>query len=223
MNTKAVRISEMQAADRPRERLVRSGASALSDTELLAILLGSGGRGRDVMTLAAKVLSVVDEKGLAIECSDLSKIMGVGSAKAAVILSALEFSRRRIASEGRKVRAPEDILEVVGHLLDRKQETFVCISLNGAHEVIASRIVTIGLVNACQVHPREVFAEPITDRASAIIVAHNHPSGDLTPSEQDRLVTRRLKDAADLLGIRFLDHIIFSKRGVFSFHESGQI
>ena len=107
--------------------------------------------------------------------------------------------------------------------LTRKQEHFLCVSLNGANEVIQTRVVSVGLVNKTQVHPREVFADPITDRASAVIVAHNHPAGGTSPSREDREVTQQLKFAGETLGIRLLDHIIFDRKGYYSFLEKGEI
>ena len=210
------KIRELAKHDRPREKLLKLGCNALSDQELLAVLLGSGGRGRDVLTLAAAVLSKVDSANGSLSAERLLDIPGLGIAKACAVLSALEFSRRRIAPDAVKIRAPGDVIPLISHLADRRQETFICISLNGAHEVIATRIVTIGLANVCQVHPREVFADPLTDRACSVIVAHNHPSGELEPSEQDLQVTDRLKEAAKILGINLLDHLIFSKRGFAS-------
>ena len=108
-------------------------------------------------------------------------------------------------------------------MADRKQEHFLCISLNGAYEVIAVRTVSVGLVNKTQVHPREVYADPLTDRATAIIVAHNHPTGSLTPSKDDIIITRQLKSAGETLGIRLLDHIIFGHKGYYSFQESDRL
>lgn len=207
------KISQLAVHDRPREKLVRLGPKVLSDQELLCVLLGTGVKGCNVQQLAANVIALLDRSNVDISVRDLEGIPGLGPAKASVVVSALEFSRRRISSDGNKISTPEDVIPLISHLADRKQETFLCISLNGAHEVIATRVVTIGLANVCQVHPREVFADPITDRACAVIVAHNHPSGDLTPSEQDFAVTERLKAAASILGIKFLDHLIFSKRG----------
>ena len=210
------RIQNLRPDDRPRERLQRLGAKALSDTELIAIVLGSGGRGYGVETIAGKIVAAVDALNGGLHVAALQEIPGVGLAKACAVVAGLEFARRRIRAEGHRVREAGDVLPLVGHLADRKQETFICVSLNGAHEVIASRIVTVGLVNACQVHPREVFADPIADRAAAVIVAHNHPSGDLTPSREDLQVTERLRAAADVLGLRFLDHVIFSRKGYYS-------
>lgn len=147
----------------------------------------------------------------------------MGPAKATLIKSAMEFSRRRIKPEGLKISFPPDVLPLIRHYADRKQEHFICVSLNGANEVITSRVVSVGLVNKTQVHPREVFADPITDRASAIIVAHNHPAGKLTPSREDEEITKRLKQAGETLGIKLLDHIIFNHKSYYSYLEDGAI
>lgn len=208
--------NHLDVRDMPRERLERLGPRALSDHELLSIILASGGKNRDVFSLAKSVEKKIDELGQSPSLEALLDIEGIGSAKAGTLVAAAEFFRRRIVSDGFKIRTPADIIPLISHLADRKQETFICVSLSGAHEVIASRIVTVGLANLCQVHPREVFADPLVDRACSIIVAHNHPSGDLTPSEDDKHVTLRLQEAAKILGLKFLDHIIFSRRGYFS-------
>jgi DNA repair protein RadC len=114
------------------------------------------------------------------------------------------------------------VYPLVRHYSDRKQEHFICLSLNGAHEVLAIRVVSIGILNKTIVHPREVFGDPISDRAAAIVVCHNHPSGQLEPSEEDIAITRRLSEAGELLGINLLDHLILSPRGgYYSFVESG--
>jgi DNA repair protein RadC len=210
------KIKDLELHQRPREKLQNLGPRSLSDQELIAILLGSGNSKVGVLTLAQRVVCKIDKLNHNLTYKDLLDIDGLGPAKASLIIAASEVFRRRIATEGTKIRNPEDIIPVIKHLADRKQETFICVSLSGAHEVIASRIVTVGLANLCQVHPREVFADPITDRACAVIVAHNHPSGDLTPSKEDLNVTNRLKESANILGIKFLDHIIFSKRGFYS-------
>lgn len=216
-------IHDIPAMDRPREKLHRKGPRALSDQELLAILLGSGSRGEDVMRVAARILSALDGGRVEPQTTDLQKIKGVGPAKAAVIAAALEFARRRIRPEGVTVTEPPAVLPLIRHYADRKQEHFLCISLSGAKEVLATRVVSIGLVDQTPVHPREVFADPIVDRAAAIIVAHNHPGGSLTPSEHDLAMTRRLAAAGDTLGIELLDHIIFNTRGYYSLKEHHQI
>ncbi|MCK8601360.1 RadC family protein [Desulfoferrobacter suflitae] len=215
------RIADLPKHDRPREKMQSKGAIALSDEELVAILLGFGTKGHDVMSVAKRIVRLVDDHHGRPDLADLQRLEGVGPAKATLIAAALEFARRRIRPEGVKIKTPLDVLPEVRHYADRKQEHFLCISLNGAHEIIATRVVSIGLVNKTQVHPREVFADPITDRASAVVLAHNHPSSDLTPSKEDILLTRQLKEAGETLGITVLDHIIFSQKGHYSFLENG--
>jgi len=218
-----MRIQDLTVNDRPREKLQHKGAQALSDMELLAVLLGSGNRKYDVLALADKLLHLLDRTGPTPSMEELLTINGVGKAKASLIMAGLEFARRRIRPHGFKIAFPPDAYPLIRHIADRSQEHFICISLNGANEVIAIRTVSVGLVNRALVHPREVFADPITDRASAIIVAHNHPSGNLSPSPDDLAVTRQLKEAGLTLGIRMLDHIIFNKEKYYSLMENGQI
>ena len=217
------KISAIPKQDRPREKLQQKGAEALSDLELMAILLGSGTKGHDVMTMAERILKVLDAHNEKLNIDELKKIEGVGPAKATLIAAALEFVRRRIRPEGLKISFPADVLPLIANYADRKQEHFICISINGANEVITSRVVSVGLVNKTQVHPREVFADPITDRAAAIIVAHNHPSGSLLPSKEDIEVTKQLKTAGETLGIRLIDHVIFNHKEYYSFLEKGAL
>lgn len=219
----ARRIADLPKHDRPREKMQSKGAAALTDEELAAILLGSGIKGHDVMTVARRIVRLVDDQHGRPDLADLQRLEGVGPAKATLIAAALEFARRRIRPEGLKIKTPVDVLPLVRHYGDRKQEHFLCISLNGANEVITTRVVSVGLVNKTQVHPREVFADPITDRASAVILAHNHPSGNLAPSKEDLQITRQLKEAGETLGITVLDHIIFSRQGHYSFLEQGEL
>jgi DNA repair protein RadC len=153
----------------------------------------------------------------------LQKIAGVGPGKAGAVVAAMELARRRIHPRGLKISLTTDVLPFVRHIGTYKQEHFICISLNGANEVLAMRTVTIGLVDSVIIHPREVFADPITDRATAVIIAHNHPSEDVTPSEHDKKVTRYLKFAGKLLGIQLLDQIIFSHTAHYSFLENGEL
>jgi DNA repair protein RadC len=208
--------------DRPRERLIREGPEALSDQELLAAFLVSGVKGRNVTLLARDLVERLDREKAIPPVQELCRLMGLGESKACAITAMLEYSRRKW-EPGRKIHSPADIFNLVRHYADRVQEHFLCLSLNGAHEVLKLRVVTIGLVNRTIVHPREVFADPILDRASAAVVAHNHPSGDLRPSEEDMEITLRLKTAADILGIHFLDHLIFSQSAWFSCRQSGVI
>jgi DNA repair protein RadC len=216
-------IDQIPEADRPREKLLRKGAAALSDRELLAVLLGKGTLRMDVMTLAGKLAKVVDEKGLDVTAEDLRQFEGVGDAKATVILAAIEYARRRIKPEGARIETPADLLPHVRHYTDRKQEHFLCASINGANEILNIRVISIGLIDRSPVHPREVFADALSDRASGVIVAHNHPSGVLEPSLSDIEITAQLKAAGEIVGIELLDHIIFNRTGYFSFLEAGRL
>ena len=151
------KIKDMPQNERPREKLLEKGAGFLSDQELLAIILGKGTQKDDVLSLSKKLIKVIDAKGLEFQVKDIIEIDGIGEAKATAISAAFEFVRRRIKPEGLKIKFPADILPLIQHYGDRKQEHFICVSINGANEVMNVRVVTIGLVNKSQVHPREVF------------------------------------------------------------------
>lgn len=217
------KIKDIPQSERPRERLLKQGAAFLSDQELLAVILGKGTQKDDVLSLSKKIIKIIDEKGLSFSADDITSIDGIGTAKATSIAAAFEFVRRRIRPEGLKIKFPADILPLIQHYADRKQEHFLCVSVNGANEVMNVRVVSIGLVNKTQVHPREVFADVISERASAVIVAHNHPSGGLNPSNEDIQITKQLKEAAKILGLSLLDHIIFNTKGYYSFAENGEM
>ena len=217
------KIKDIPHSERPREKLLSQGALFLSDQELLAIILGKGTQKDDVLALSKKIVKVIDEKGLAFTAHDITNIDGIGTAKAASIAAAFEFVRRRIKPEGLKIKFPADVLPLIQHYADRKQEHFLSISINGANEIMNVRVVSIGLVNKSHVHPREVFADVISERASAVIVAHNHPQGELKPSEEDIKITKQLKETAKILGLSLLDHIIFNPKGYYSFAEQDAI
>jgi DNA repair protein RadC len=217
------RIQALSRNDRPREKLLQKGPQALSDVELLAVLLGSGGPGYDVLSLSVRLLKLLDSKGDAVLIEDLLSVPGIGEAKAGTVVAAIEFSRRRIHPQGIKITGASDVFPLIRHLADRRQEHFISLSLSGAHEVMHIRTVSVGLVNRALVHPREVYADPITDRAAAVIVAHNHPSGNLTPSKDDLAITRQLEAAGKTLGITLLDHIIFNDGQYLSLAEKGHL
>jgi len=217
---KATDILALPKEKRPREKLLREGPQKLSDRELLSILLNTGIKGKNVSALSEELLYALDNyKGIP-SCKELSKIAGLGESKAATIAAVLELGRRRWGAREKRIRSPEDAYNLIRHFADRRQERFICISMNGAHEVLAVRVVTVGLVNKTIIHPREVFSDPLQDRASAICVAHNHPSGKLEPSGEDNEITQQLRNAAGILGINFLDHIIFSPDGYFSYSNA---
>jgi len=216
-------IKDLPEFDRPREKLLSKGPMALSDSELLAILLGSGMKGTNALALATKILHKVDLRSDKLDLHALEEIPGVGPAKAARIAAAFELVRRYLQREGAHVTEAKDVLPFVQQIRDKQQEYFVCLSLNGANEVIENRVVTVGLLDSNQVHPREVYADPLTDRAASIIVAHNHPSGTLEASPEDVALTDRLARAGKLLGIPLLDHIIVTKRGYLSLKQAGYL
>jgi DNA repair protein RadC len=215
------RIRQLPRVDRPREKLVSRGAEALSDVELLAVLLGAGTRRLGVLELATRILAALGPEPEALDVPALEAIPGVGRAKACQIVAALEFAKRHLQRPRVTIEHPSDALPYLQSIRDKKQEHFVCLSLTGANEVIASRVVTVGLLDTNQVHPREVFADPIADRAASVLLAHNHPSGTLEASPEDLALTRRLKQAGHLLGIRVLDHVIVTRDGFLSLQHRG--
>lgn len=217
------RIKELSDFDRPQEKLVARGVETLSDVELLAILLGSGLRGVNALELATKALRMLGDEIKKAELNKLESVKGIGRVKACRVVAAFELARRYLLKGRITIREAEDALPFLQRISDKKQEYFLCLSLNGANEVIQSRVVTVGLLNSNQVHPREVFTDPIADRAAAVIVAHNHPSGVLEPSREDVELTKRLVQAGRLLGIEVLDHIIVSDRGYLSLKGKGLI
>jgi DNA repair protein RadC len=209
----AKRIHDLEEFEKPREKLREKGPAALSDRELIAILLGSGSQERSVLQVASNIKKLVREKDGDLELNDLLELDGVGLAKASRLLAGLEWARRLDGIDGTVINQPEDVLPLINFIRDKTQEYFICISLNGAHEVNQTRVVTKGLVNKTQVHPREVFAPVLQDRATAVIFAHNHPSGSLKIGERDRELTQKLREAGKLLGIEVLDHLVVTKKG----------
>jgi DNA repair protein RadC len=216
-------IKDLPEYNRPREKLRERGVSSLTDEELVTAILGMGTAGVDVRTIARQVAGLIREHKTDLTLEHLLSLPGIGLAKGGQILSAFELARRHLTPDAVRITVAQDILPLVSYIAGKKQEHFLCISLNGANEVIAKRIETIGLLDHSPVHSREVFADVIADRAAAVIFAHNHPSGDLNPSEADMLVHSQLTEAGKILGLRVLDHLIVSGKGYFSFKETGLI
>ncbi|MBI4179296.1 DNA repair protein RadC [bacterium] len=214
-------ISRMSKSDRPREKLLQKGPESLTDAELIAVLLGTGTEERDVLKVASAVTRHLARTRRSPTVSELREIHGLGAAKACQIAAAYEIGRRGAARDGKPLTGPESILPHISFIANKQQEYLVCVSLNGAGEVLACRVVTIGLLDSTSVHPREVFADPLTDRAAAVVLAHNHPSGTARPSRRDIRVHRRLTDAGRLLGITVLDHVILTAKEFFSFKKHG--
>ena len=219
----APNIFSLPLLERPRERLAKFGSEALSDQELLAIVLNTGTKGKSVSLLSREILRMLDHAKTIPSIDDLGTLSGLGFARACMVVAMLQFGKRFWDFSGTKVKAPQDVFNLVHHYANRKQENFITVSLNGAHKVIMVRIVTIGLINRTMVHPRELFSDPLSDRCSAICVCHNHPSGDVEPSKEDDAVTANLESVAALLGIRFLDHIVFSETSFYSYRSERKL
>jgi DNA repair protein RadC len=207
----------------PREKFLRDGKETLSDIELLSLILNTGIAGKNVRKLSLEVLKKINSKCNTPSIADLCLIKGLGKKKAVLVLSVLEFGRRRWAVKGTKIKTPENAYKLIQHYACSPQENFIVMTLNGAHEVIDTRVVFVGTLNSSLVHPREVFASVISDRACAVLVAHNHPSGMLTASENDIAATISLQKAAGILRISFIDHIIFNENSFYSFRRDGKL
>src|SRR5215470_13836550 len=213
--------------DGPRERLRERGADALSAAELIALLLRTGARGRDAVDVARALparAGGLDRLESAPAC-ELAAVRGVGAAKAASLIAAFELGRRCAGSalpEGTPLRSPEDVFRHFGTRLRRvAQEHFVVVFLDGRHRILGEETVSQGTLTASLVHPREVFRPALRASAAALILVHNHPSGDPEPSPEDRSVTERLSRAGELLGIPVLDHVVVAERGFKSLRNEG--
>jgi DNA repair protein RadC len=216
-----------QRAHRPRERLEASGAEALGDAELLALLLRTGHRGADALVAAARLLVARGGlQGVARSSSrELSAVPGVGPVKVAALLACFELGRRvagRRLRAGTPIRGPEDVYRHYHPTLRHVgQERFFAVLLDGRHRVLGHEIVSLGTLTASLVHPREVFRPALRACAAAVILVHNHPSGDPTPSPEDREVTLRLAQAGEILGVRVVDHVVVAERGFRSLRDDG--
>lgn len=225
----SIKISLLAEEDRPREKLLLKGKSSLSDAELLAILLGSGTRSLSAIDLARHVLGHVnhDLSALAkMNVSDLKKFKGIGEAKAITIVSALELGRRRklITEQPKriKINSSSDIWNLMkADLLDESVEHFYVILLNRSNHVIKKQMISQGGTSGTVADPKLIFKHALDNLASAIVLVHNHPSGNLKPSEQDRRLTQRLKEVGRNLEVPVLDHIIFTDVAYFSFADEG--
>lgn len=225
----SIMIKDVPKEDRPRERLLKLGSSHLSNQELLAILLGTGTKNESVMELANRLLMHFEGLNLLREATieELTSIKGIGNAKGVIILSAIEIGKRMNEykpDERYVVRSPEDGADyVMEEMRTLNQEHFVALFLNTKNQIIHRQTIFIGSLNASIVHPREVFREAVKRSAASIIVAHNHPSGDPTPSQEDINVTRRLAESGKMIGIELLDHLIIGDRKFISLKEKGYL
>ncbi len=220
-------VQDLPEAERPRERLLRCEEEVLTDAEVLGVLLGCGRRGRSALDIArALMVHAGSLRGIArLSQSELKRIVGIGSARAAQLLAAFALAPRYATESlplGVPLRSSADIFRhFAPRLRDRKREEFLVVLLDGKHRVIRESRVSMGSLNASIVHPREVFQLAVRESAGAVVLVHNHPSGDPTPSTEDIEVTHRLVRAGDILGIRVLDHVVLGEAGYTSFMEKG--
>lgn len=222
-----LKLKDLPKSERPRERLFRFGPETLSNSELLAIILRSGSSGENILNLCSRILKECEGLNGLLNCSaeEFMKLRGVKEAKAAQLLALAEVSKRFRAyrsGEEFRIKSPEDaagiVMESMRYL---KQEVLRIILLNTKNVVVNSKDVSVGSVNSSIVHPREIFAEAVKRSAASIIICHNHPSGDPTPSSEDINITHRLKECGKLLGIEILDHLIIGSGTYISLKEKG--
>ena len=221
-------IKQLPPELRPRERLLEAGPSTLSDGELLALLLGIGSREKTAVELAGEVIS--EAGGLHglydVNAHELMEVNGIGEAKACIILAAVELGRRigQVRNPGRPmISSPADVDRLLrGRIANLDRENFVVVLLNTKNEVIGTPLISVGTLSASLVHPREVFKPAIRASAASVVLAHNHPSGKVELSSEDREVTRRLVESAKILGIEVLDHVIVGD-GYYSMKEHGML
>ena len=221
---KSFKISDIPPVDRPREKLKAKGAQNLKDAELLAILLGTGYQGKNVLQLAKLILSKYPRKKfLNLTYDELIKTKGISQAKACNILSAVELTKRALKFKDDDtlpvIKSVKDVVAQSVYMRDKKREHFQVLFLNARNEMVFKRPMFVGTLNANLVHPRDIFEEAVKQQAASLILVHNHPSSDPEPSEDDITVTKRLVEAGKIMGIEILDHIIIAKGKVFSFSE----
>jgi len=222
-------VKNVAPHDRPREKLERLGPSGLGDNELLALVLGSGSRSANALALANRLLeSSGGLHGLTrAGVGDLLRVEGVGRARTAQVLAAVELGRRSLTRAGEMRPRLTSPRELAVHLLPeygaRPVEQFGIVMLDTRHRVIRTRVIAVGSLDTTVVHPREVFREATAAAAASIVLFHNHPSGDPTPSPDDVALTLRMISAGDIMGIDVVDHLILADQRYFSLLESGRI
>jgi DNA repair protein RadC len=222
-------VKEIAPHDRPREKLVRLGAAGLGDNELLAIVLGNGARQTDALMVANAILEAAGGlHGVArTGHDDLRRVHGVGAAKAAQVLAAIELGRRTLVrrpAQRKPFGSPRDLATyLLPQFGARSVEQFGVVLLDTKHRLLRTALVSVGTLDSSPAHPREVFREATAASAAAVVLFHNHPSGDPTPSEDDCELTGRLIEAGRIIGIQVLDHIILGETRYYSFRESGRL
>jgi DNA repair protein RadC len=217
-----MKIKDLQRVDLPREKLAKYGSEKLKDYELLALLLGSGIKGLNVLELSKKILVIIKKIGIKkITLEDLIEIKGLGKAKASQVFAMLELGKRLNNENKPEILSANDVWNFCSDIRGLQREHFVAFYLDTQNCLIERQTISIGTLNSSLVHPREVFEPALSFHAASIIVAHNHPSGDIEPSLDDKEVTKRLVQAGKIIGIDIVDHIILGKSSYLSFQQKG--
>jgi DNA repair protein RadC len=213
------RIKDIPILERPREKMKLRGPAALSDFELLEAMIGSGNGRVNVGQIARQVRTILHKYGPDMQFDNLKDIKGMSEARASTLLASFELARRHLVRDVQPLRTVADTVARLDEIRAKSQEHLVVLSLDGGLRLIEKRVITIGTLDTVLAHPREVFADPIADRAASVIIAHNHPSGLTAPSTKDRNLTIQLAAAGQLLGIPIRDHIILTKTEAYSFRQ----
>ncbi len=203
-----------------REKALEHGFSFLFDEELVMLILGSGTRQMPVELMAERIVGILYDFDAEKVVENLVRLNGVGLGKALAVAAALELGRRRSCHLRAPIKSPTDVVPFVKNYAVCDKEHFLLVTLNGGHEIIQIHVITVGTLNRTLIHPREIFSVAMRDNAAAIIVSHNHPSGNCEPSEEDIQVTETLRKVSVIMGIELLDHVIVSREGYFSFLEN---
>ncbi len=218
------RILDLPKSDRPQEKLLQKGSSNLTNAELLAIILGTGRRKQNVISLAEQILKQFPiEKISLVPLENLIKIPGIGRVKAARVLAAIELGQRIFSKETVNktyIRSTLDMLSQLREIADKRQENLVVLYLNARDELIKKETIAIGNINAMHIELKEILSPALTNPAISIIMAHNHPSQDPDPSDADIIFTKKLQEAGEIMGIKLLEHLIICKSSYFSFAEN---
>jgi len=218
-----VKIKDISLDNRPRERLIKQGINVLSDAELLALILKTGNKNENVIDMSNRLISKFGFDKLS-ECSlkELEEIKGIGTAKACEIVALFELNKRHSYSkvQGKPIKNSKDVYDYcISRLPFTDREQFMILHLDTKNKIVKDEIISVGTLNGSIAHPREVFKSAIKESSNAIILVHNHPSGDPNPSDEDLEITKRLIDSGELLNIKVLDHVIIGKNNYWSWNE----
>ena len=217
------KIKDIPKIDRPRERFLKKGSDALSKSDLLAILLGSGIKGKNVQKLSQQIVQKFGKNFLNISVTDLQEISGIGEAKALQIVSAISLVKRYYEDEKSgetTIKNSKDVLSLIYDIRDKKKEHLVCLYLNARNSLLKKEVISVGLLDKTLLHPREIFHPAVELNTASIILVHNHPSGNIKPSQSDIDLTTQIINACNMINVTVHDHVIISSDNYYSFKSN---